>query len=80
MQFSIEPMEIKIINEIFSKIIYIVRTYDAKPIRDYIKLRIWGDINATIIYPIEIARKPMPVMTFRENNGLNDKITIVTKV
>ena len=77
---GVKAMKLEIVNKLFSTIIYSVRIYDAKPIRDYVKLKIWGDLNSEIIFPIEIARKPMPILTFKEGDRLIDKITIVTKV
>ena len=79
-KFTMAEKTVQEVNHILSSFVYTVRIYDAKPIIDYVKLRTWGDINAEVNYPIEIVRKPMPVMTFRENDRLIDKVTIVTKV
>ena len=79
-KYLISEKTVQEVNKLLASFVYTVRIYDARAVIDYVKLRTWGDINAEITYPIEIVRKPMPVMTFREDDRLIDKITIVTKV
>ena len=73
-EFSLQEL-----NAILKGLVYTVRVYDARPVTDYVTVHITGEINCKVAFPIEIARRPMPVLTFRANDHISDKVTIVLK-
>ena len=67
------------INKVLDNLVYAVRVYDARPLIDYVKV-VLNDGQFEILFPIEIKRMPMPILNFKLNNTISDKVTIVTKV
>ena len=69
------------VNSALAYLRYVVRVYDARPIIDYVKISLLTKNDEQFaMFPIEIKRKPVPLLTFRNTNTIADKITIVTKV